>query len=86
MLRKPVLDYFFKRGAIAVVGASPREGSIGCTLLTNLKKDGFPGAIYPINPKHVEILGLKVCLPWQQWGPQSIWLLSPSLSGRCLRS
>ena len=59
MLRKPVLDYFFKPGAIAVVGASPREGSIGCTLLTNLKKDGFPGAIYPINPKHVEILGLK---------------------------
>ncbi len=59
MLRKPVLDYFFKPGAIAVIGASPREGSIGCTLLTNLKKDGFPGPIYPINPKHEEILGLK---------------------------
>ena len=59
MLRKPVLDYFFKPGAIAVIGASPKEGSIGCTLLTNLKKDGFPGPIYPINPKHEEILGLK---------------------------
>ena len=59
MLRKPALDYFFKPGAIAVIGASPREGSIGCTLLTNLKKDGFPGPIYPINPKHEEILGLK---------------------------
>ena len=33
MLRKPVLDYFFKPGAIAVIGASPRESSIGCTLL-----------------------------------------------------
>ena len=59
MLRKPVLDYFFKPGAIALIGASPREGSIGCALLTNLKKDGFPGPIYPINPKHEEILGLK---------------------------
>ena len=59
MLKKPVLDYFFKPGAIAVIGASPKENSIGCTLLTNLKKDGFPGPIYPINPKHEEILGLK---------------------------
>ncbi|MGA2028385.1 MAG: GNAT family N-acetyltransferase [Syntrophobacteraceae bacterium] len=59
MLRKPVLDYFFKPGAIAVIGASPRENSIGWALLTNLKKDGFPGPIYPINPKHEEILGLK---------------------------
>jgi acetyltransferase len=59
MLKKPVLDYFFKPGAIAVIGASPRESSIGCTLLTNLKNDGFPGPIYPINPNHEEILGLK---------------------------
>jgi acetyltransferase len=59
MLRKPVLDYFFKPGAIAVIGASPREGSIGRILVSNLKKDGFPGPIYPVNPKHEEILGLK---------------------------
>lgn len=59
MLRKPILDYFFKPEAIAVIGASPRESSIGFTLLKNLKNDGFPGPIYPINPKHEEILGLK---------------------------
>ncbi len=59
MLRKPVLDYFFKPGAIAVIGASPRELSIGFTLLANLKKEGFPGPIYPINPKHEKILGFK---------------------------
>lgn len=59
MLKKPVLDYFFKPGAIAVIGASSKEGSIGFTLLTNLKRDGFPGPIYPVNPKHEEILGLK---------------------------
>ncbi len=59
MLSKPILDYFFKPGAIAVIGASPRESSIGWTLLTNLKKDGFPGPVYPINPRHEEILGFK---------------------------
>jgi acetyltransferase len=59
MLQKPVLDYFFKPGAIAIVGASSREGSIGFTLLHNLKNDGFTGPIYPINPKHDEILGYK---------------------------
>ncbi len=59
MLKKPVFDYFFKPGAIAVIGATPREGSIGCALLTNLKRGRFSGPIYPINPKHEEILGLK---------------------------
>ncbi|MGO9018565.1 MAG: GNAT family N-acetyltransferase [Syntrophobacteraceae bacterium] len=60
MLRKPVLDYLFKPGAIALIGASPREGSIGRAMLTNLKEGRhFSGPIYPINPKYDEILGLK---------------------------
>ena len=58
-MREPFLDHFFKPQAVAVVGASPREASIGFTLVNNLKKGGFPGKIYPINPKHEEILGLK---------------------------
>jgi acetyltransferase len=57
-MTKHVLDKFFKPEAIAVVGASPREGTIGWTLVANLKGDGFPGRIYPINPKHEEIGGL----------------------------
>ncbi len=59
MLQKPVLDYFFKPGAIAIVGASSKVGSIGFTLLSNLTKGGFTGPIYPINPNHDEILGHK---------------------------
>ncbi|MEJ5330934.1 MAG: GNAT family N-acetyltransferase [Desulfobaccales bacterium] len=54
-----ILHKFFAPQAVAVVGASPKEGSIGFTLVQNLKKDGFPGPIYPINPKYPEILGLK---------------------------
>ena len=58
-MERHILQKFFKPQAVAVVGASPKEGSIGFTLVDNLKRDGFQGEIYPINPKHGEILGLK---------------------------
>ena len=58
-MERHILQKFFKPQAVAVVGASPKEGSIGYTLVNNLKRDGFQGDIYPINPKHGEILGLK---------------------------
>jgi acetyltransferase len=58
-MERHILQKFFKPQAVAVVGASPKEGSIGFTLVNNLQKGGFQGHIYPINPKHGEILGLK---------------------------
>jgi len=36
--------------SIAVVGASPRQGSFGHNLYTNLRNSGFKGVIYPVNP------------------------------------
>ncbi len=57
-MNKHILDKFFKPQAVAVVGASPKEGSIGNYLIRNLQADNFPGKIYPINPKHQEIMGL----------------------------
>ena len=36
--------------SIAVVGASPRIGSFGHNLYTNLRGSGFQGVIYPVNP------------------------------------
>ena len=58
-MERHILQKFFKPQAVAVVGASPKEGSIGYTLVDNLKRDGFQGDIYPINPKHGDIQGLK---------------------------
>jgi predicted CoA-binding protein len=52
------LDKLFAPGSVAVVGASPRPGSLGRVLLTNLREAGFTGAIHPINPKYPEIDGL----------------------------
>ncbi len=57
-MRQHILDKFFNPDAVAIVGASPKENSIGRILLENLQRDGYPGRIYPINPKHDEILGL----------------------------
>jgi len=45
--------------SIAVVGASPRPGSVGGEVLRNLQACGFEGKIYPVNPKHREIGGLR---------------------------
>ncbi len=57
-MKKHILDKFFNPQAVAVVGASPKEGRIGNYLIRNLQRDGFPGRIYPINPNHQEIMGL----------------------------
>ena len=49
------LDKFFAPQSIAVIGASPRPGSLGLIFLQNLTRGGFKGAIYPVNPHHREI-------------------------------
>jgi acetyltransferase len=45
--------------SIAVVGASPREGSLGRIALRNLRQGGFVGPIHLVNPRHPEIDGVK---------------------------
>src|SRR5512136_1058234 len=44
--------------SVALVGASRQPGTIGAALLANLKRCGFTGPVYPINPKAKEIDGL----------------------------
>ncbi len=54
------LDTLFVPKSIAVVGASPRPGSLGLTFLKNLIQGGFAGALFPVNPHHRQIEG-KPC-------------------------
>ncbi len=56
------LDSFFAPRSIAVIGASRDTTKIPGTLLSFLRKNGFPGALYPINPNYDEIDGLT-CWP-----------------------
>ena len=49
----------FEPKAVAVIGASRRSESVGYAILKNLKKDGFTGKIFPVNPKADEICGIN---------------------------
>jgi acetyltransferase len=56
------LDSFFAPESIALIGASRDHEKIPGRLLSMLRKNGFPGMLYPINPNYVDIDGLK-CYP-----------------------
>jgi acyl-CoA synthetase (NDP forming) len=53
------LERVYRPRSVAVVGASDRVDSLGGQTLTNLIKGGFKGAIYPVNPRHNLVAGLK---------------------------
>jgi acyl-CoA synthetase (NDP forming) len=53
------LDPLFKPRAVALIGASVKELSIGNVIIKNLLHYKFNGPVYPINPKVDEIRGLK---------------------------
>lgn len=44
--------------SVAVVGASPRPGSVGWQAISQLIGGGFPGRIHPVTPSHREVAGL----------------------------
>jgi acetyl coenzyme A synthetase (ADP forming)-like protein len=48
--------------AIAVIGASPEPGKIGYAVMENIINGGYPGQLYPINPRAAVILG-RACYP-----------------------
>ena len=51
------LDALFAPASVAVFGASERAASVGATVWRNLQS-GFPGRLYPVNPKHARIGGV----------------------------
>jgi len=53
------LDPILAPKSIALIGASPKEGSVGRIVLRNVASNGFQGAVYPVNPNHDEINGIK---------------------------
>ncbi|HEY7527928.1 MAG TPA: CoA-binding protein, partial [Candidatus Deferrimicrobiaceae bacterium] len=54
-----MLDALFKPRAVAIVGASTKELSIGNVIIKNLQTYGYKGNIYPINPTAPDVRGLK---------------------------
>ena len=58
---QPSLDEVFSPRGVAVVGASSTGAGFATGVLVALQQAGFP-AIYPINPKYSEVMGLP-CYP-----------------------
>ncbi len=56
------LDTFFAPASIALIGASRDLDKIPGRLLSMLRKNQYPGKLYPINPNYGDIDGLK-CYP-----------------------
>ena len=51
------LHTLFNARSVAVFGASEREDSVAGTLFRNLRKSGYGGEVYPVNPKHETVFG-----------------------------
>jgi len=52
------LDRLFQPRSVALIGASPRAGSLGRTILNNLREAGFGGPIHLVNPRYPEVDGI----------------------------
>lgn len=57
---KNTLVPFFEPRSVAIIGASATPGKAGYEAIRNVLANGYPGKIYPVNPKGGEILGLPV--------------------------
>lgn len=56
------LDHMFRPKSVAVIGASPRAGSVGSIIVKNLQEAGFAGPVLAVNPKH-DAIGDIPCHP-----------------------
>jgi len=53
------LETLFNPKTVCVIGASQKRNKVGSQVLVNLITASFTGKIYPINPKHDMLFGLK---------------------------
>ena len=53
------LDKLLRPTSVAVIGATDRPQSVGAVVMRNLLSDGFAGPVWPVNPKHREVAGVK---------------------------
>lgn len=56
------LSPLFEPDSVAVIGASERSGSIGDFLVRNIRAAAYTGELYPVNPRHAAVHGLR-CHP-----------------------
>ncbi|HEX6844101.1 MAG TPA: acetate--CoA ligase family protein [Actinomycetota bacterium] len=60
--RRSPIQRMLEARSVAVVGASVKEGSLGAQMMAELRRGGFDGAVYPVNPGYEEVDGYR-CYP-----------------------
>ena len=53
------LKYIFKPKSVAVIGASATIGTVGNAIFSNILQSSFRGEVYPVNPKHSNIMSVR---------------------------
>ncbi len=53
------LDAIFAPKSVAVIGATERANSIGRNVLWGLLSNPFGGTVFPVNPHHANVLGIR---------------------------
>ncbi|MBA5635652.1 acetate--CoA ligase family protein [Duganella sp. LX20W] len=51
--------HLFAPASVAVIGASDKPQRIGTRVLANLAEGGYAGALWPVNPRHDSLHGLR---------------------------
>jgi acyl-CoA synthetase (NDP forming) len=59
---RTALECMLEARSVAVVGASVKEGSLGRQMMIELRRGGFDGEVFPVNPGYEEIDGYR-CYP-----------------------
>ncbi len=54
------LDRMFSPRSVAVIGAGETPDKVGHAIMDSIVTGGYPGPVYPIHPRHREILGHRV--------------------------
>ena len=74
------LSSVFRPASVAVVGASPRAGSVGRAVMRNLRQAGFPGPLALVNPRYAEIDGIATVARLKDlpWTPELVVIATPA--------
>ncbi|HEY1149168.1 MAG TPA: GNAT family N-acetyltransferase [Pseudoduganella sp.] len=56
------VESLFEPSSVAILGASQRPDRMGTQVMNNMAESGFAGAIWPVNPKYEQLLGIP-CYP-----------------------
>ena len=57
---KATMKYLFQPRGVAVIGASTNLDKIGSKVVANIIAGGYDGALYPVNPRGGELLGMPM--------------------------